>query len=180
MRIIVGSKNPVKIEAAREVFSIYFDNPEVESYDAPSGVNAQPVGDETFRGAFNRAFHLYSLFNDKSGKADFYVGIEGGISMQYDRWFAFGCMCIIDSKKRHSYGLSPFFELPDTITQKLLDGVELGAVMDELTKRENTKQKEGAIGFFTRGVMNRKELYVEGLKTAIIPFLHEELFFQNK
>ncbi|MGK9369960.1 inosine/xanthosine triphosphatase [Melioribacter sp. Ez-97] len=180
MKIIVGSKNPVKIEAAREVFSIYFNNQKVESYDAPSGVSPQPVGDETFRGAYNRAFHLYSLFNDKSERADFYVGIEGGITKLYGKWFAFGCMCILDSNKRDSYGLSPFFELPDSITQKLLDGIELGTVMDELTSRENTKQKEGAIGFFTRGVMNRKELYAEGLKTAIIPFLHEKLFFSGK
>lgn len=180
MKIIVGSQNPVKIEAAREVFSIYFEEPVVESYNAPSGVNPQPVGEETFLGAYNRAFHLYRLFNDKSNKPDFYVGIEGGITKVYDIWFAFGCMCILDSKKRHSYGLSPFFELPDSITQKLLDGAELGTVMDELTKQENTKQKEGAIGFFTRGVMNRKELYVEGLKTAIIPFLHEKLFFKDE
>ncbi|MGK9475731.1 inosine/xanthosine triphosphatase [Melioribacter sp. OK-6-Me] len=178
MKVVVGSKNPVKIEATREVFSIYFDKPDIESHDAPSEVNPQPLGDETFRGAYNRAFHLYKLFNDSPRKANFYVGIEGGITKLYDRWFAFGCMCIIDSNKRFSYGLSPFFELPDSITQKLLDGIELGIVIDELTNQENTKQKEGAIGFFTRGVMNRKELYVEGLKTAIIPFLHEKLYFK--
>jgi non-canonical (house-cleaning) NTP pyrophosphatase len=38
--------------------------------------------------------------------------------------------------------------------------------MDELTKRENTKQKEGAIGILTKGVIDRKSLYVPAIVCA--------------
>jgi len=86
-------------------------------------------------------------------------------------------MCIIDSENNIGFGNSPQFELPEFVVNKLLTGMELGYVMDEILKEHNTKQKQGAIGFFTNGVMDRKELYVEGLKIAMVPFLHKEIFF---
>ena len=110
--------------------------------------------------------------------ADYFVGIEGGISKIYNRWFGFGCMCIIDKYENIGFGLSPHFELPEIIVKQLLNGKELGDIIDEIINQENTKQKNGAIGFFTNGIMNRKELYVEGLKMAIIPFLHKQMFFK--
>ena len=176
-KIWVGSQNPVKIEAVRDSFLKYFDNVEVNGMNVLSGVNEQPVNEETFIGAKNRAFYLRDISGKDNSKADFYVGIEGGITRLYERWFALGIMCVIDNRGRIGYGTSPLFELPDSITEELLDGTELGDVMDRLTGEGNTKQKGGAIGFFTKGVMDRKELYVQGLITALIPFLNEELYF---
>ena len=116
--------------------------------------------------------------NDKQSlSADYFVGIEGGIVKQFDKWFAFGCMCVVDNHGKTGFGTSPHFELPESVTEKLLAGIELGDVMDEIQNQQNTKQKLGAIGYFTKGVMGRKELYVEGLKVAIIPFLNKEMFF---
>ena len=59
------------------------------------------------------------------------------------------------------------------------DDVELGYVMDRITNTENTKLKSGAIGFFTNGVMDRKELYIQGLIVAMAPFLHKDLYFKS-
>ena len=56
---------------------------------------------------------------------------------------------------------------------------ELGHVMDDIMKKKNTKQDLGAIGFFTGGVMNRKELYVPGLIAALVPFNHKDMYFNN-
>lgn len=179
MKILVGSKNPVKIASVEEAFSKYFDKIIVEGINVDSGVSIQPVNDETYIGAKNRALNLFELNTEKKLEADFFVGIEGGIVKQYNRWFAFGCMCIIDKEKNSGFGNSPHFELPETIVKKLLSGIELGDVMDEIMKEQNTKQRGGAIGFFTNGVMSRKELYVEGLKVALIPFLHKKMFFNS-
>ncbi len=179
MKILVGSKNPVKIASVEEAFSIYFKNVSVEGIDVDSGVSVQPVNDETYLGARNRAWKLKEMCDKQHLGADFFVGIEGGIAKQFNRWFAFGCMCIIDKDNNIGFGNSPHFELPEFIVKKLLDGIELGDVMDEILNEQNTKQKHGAIGFFTNGVMNRKELYIEGLKVAIIPFLHKEMFFNK-
>jgi len=177
MIILVGSKNPVKISSVEEAFAKYFSGVNAIGYEVNPGVSVQPVNDETFVGAQNRASKLKQMNDEQNLNAEYFVGIEGGITKQFNRWFAFGCMCVIDKSGKAGFGMSPYFELPNTIVDKLLKGVELGDVMDEILNQQNTKQKQGAIGYFTNGVMNRKELYIEGLKVAIVPFLHKEMFF---
>lgn len=179
MKILVGSKNPVKISSAKEAFEKFFGNVEALGINVPSGVPDQPVNGDTFKGARNRALKLKEINNKKNLNAEFFVGIEGGISNQYGIWFAFGGMCIIDIEGNEAYGTSPQFELPEQIINSLLNGKELGLIMDEIQSDENTKQKGGAISYFTKGVMNRKELYISGLITALIPFLNKELFFNS-
>ncbi len=178
MKILVGSKNPVKISSVEDALKNYFDNIEVIGIEVESGVSVQPINDETFVGAQNRAIRLKELNDLQNLGAELFVGIEGGITKQFDKWFAFGCMCLLDNNGRIGFGASPHFELPQKVVDKLLKGIELGDVMDEIMNQQNTKQKHGAIGFFTNGVMNRKELYVEGLKVAVIPFLHKEMYFK--
>ena len=176
MKILVGSQNPVKIVATEEAFQNYYDKIEVLGIDIPSGVSNQPIGEEVFRGAENRATNLKKKNDLEDLTANFFVGIEGGIIKTYDRWFAFGGVCIIDKHGNKGFGTSAHFELPEKITKRLLSGEELGFVMDEIMRAENTKQKGGAISFFTNGVMNRKELYVPGIVSALVPFLNKELF----
>jgi inosine/xanthosine triphosphatase len=177
MKVLVGSTNPVKIAAVKEAFGRYFKKIEVEGIATKSGVPEQPVGDQNFVGAEQRALELY---REHHREADFFVGAEGGIRKIYGRWFDFGCFCIIDKDKRKAFGTSPWFELPKNIVKKLLNGEELGPVIDDITGQKNCKQKEGAIGYFTNNVMSRKELYVAGLVVALAPFIRKELFFSNK
>lgn len=178
VKILVGSKNPVKTASVEEAFKNYFENVEVYGIEVDSGVSHQPFGDETFIGAENRALALKRINAEQNLFAEFFVGIEGGVIRLYEKWFAFGCMCVIDKDGNIGFGTSPHFELPESVIEKLKNGIELGDVMDEIMNEENTKQKHGAIGYFTNGVMNRKELYIEGLKVAVVPFLHKNLFFK--
>ena len=96
MKILVGSSNPVKIASVETAFSKYFDEVEVTGIAVESGVSCQPLNDETFIGAQNRAVSLKLINDQKNFGASFFVGIEGGITKQFDKWFAFGCMCIVD------------------------------------------------------------------------------------
>jgi len=179
MKILVGSQNPVKIEATEEAFSTYFGRVGVVGVKVDSGVPKQPIDDETFQGARNRAFGLKRINDEKELNAKFFVGIEGGVTKLFSRWFAFGEMCIVDDRERVSYGTTPFFELPEKIVEKLLSGAELGEVMDRLTGMQNTKRKQGAVGHFTKGVMNRKQFYVNGLLMALIPFINKDVYFEE-
>lgn len=180
MKILVGSQNPVKLEATKEAFSAYFDTVEVTGIGVSSNVSNQPVDDETFAGARNRAFELKRIDEARDFNAEFFVGIEGGIKKLFHRWFTFGVMCIMDSTGRTGYGTAPFFELPSSITEKLLkqDGTELGDAIDSLIGGKNTKEKQGAVGYFTNGVVDRKRYYVDGLLVALIPFLNTDLYFE--
>ena len=176
-RVLVGSCNPVKADAARVAFSRYFEDVESVTAPAESGVSDQPIGDETFRGARNRARALAIRNRDDGLGARFCVGIEGGVREQAGRWFAFGCMCIVDEEGRTGFGTSPWFELPAPVVESLLAGDELGDVIDRITGQSGSKQKGGAIEFFTRGAIDRRDLYVQGLLVAIAPFLRPGFYF---
>lgn len=177
MKILIGSQNPVKIKATQEAFSEYFRDVEVIARDVDSEVPSQPVGEETFKGAENRVLELKKIDKKEELGIDFFVGIEGGITRIYSKWFAFGAVCIIDKEGKKGFGISSHFELPEQIVEELLEGKELGQVMDEITGEENNKQKEGAVGFFTKGKVSRKTAYTQGLVLALIPFLHKKLYF---
>ena len=61
MKVIVGSKNPVKLNATRNVLERIYSNIEVSSVDVDSEVPDQPFGlDQTIKGAINRAKNAYS------------------------------------------------------------------------------------------------------------------------
>jgi inosine/xanthosine triphosphatase len=177
LKVLVGSANPVKIGATRDVFEEYFRDVEVVGIEVASGVPAQPVGDDTFAGAENRARGLVSLNRARGLAADYCAGLEGGIAQLYGRWFAFGVLCVADAAGRLGFGVSPLFELPPGITGDLLAGEELGHVVDRLSGQHNTKQKGGAIAFLTQERVGRRQLYSQGLAMALVPFLNEELYF---
>ncbi|MDX1700075.1 MAG: inosine/xanthosine triphosphatase [Melioribacteraceae bacterium] len=179
MKILVGSKNPVKLKAVEETFAMYFNSVEVLGIKVESNVSDQPINDETFKGAENRARSLATLNEEQKLNADFFVGIEGGISSIYDNWFAFGAMCVMDKDGKKTFGTSAHFELPEIVTNELLKGRELGHVMDEIMREENTKQKGGAIAYFTLGKMDRKQLYIPGLISALVPFNHKPMYFSK-
>ncbi len=176
MKVLVGSKNPVKIDAVKEALENYFADVEVIGYKVESNVPDQPFNDETFYGAENRTFELKKINEQQNINADYFVGIEGGISKVFNRWFAYGVVCIMNAEGDKGFGTSAHFELPEKVITEIKNGKELGAVMDEIQNEQNTKQKKGAIGYFTNGKMTRKDLYIPGIITALIPFLHKEHF----
>jgi inosine/xanthosine triphosphatase len=176
--IFIASHNPVKIDAAKSAFENYFSNIVVDGIDIDSGVPAQPIGDETFNGAESRASNLINLLKGKNISDGFVVGIEGGVAQLTGKWFSFGAVCIKDFSGRTGFGASALFPLPDKVIEEVLNRVELGKVIDKLSSSHNTKQKEGAIGFLTKNVIDRKTLYYQGVINALIPFINEELFFK--
>ncbi|RMH72356.1 MAG: inosine/xanthosine triphosphatase [Gemmatimonadetes bacterium] len=175
IHILVGSTNPVKIEATKQAFFAYFNPIKVTGVAVESGVPDQPIGEETFQGAQHRVQRLMA-----QAPADFYVGIEGGICTQYGRWFSFGAVCIANGQGRMGFGSSPQFELPPPMIDLLVtQRQELGLVMDRLKGESHTKQKEGAIGYFSRGVVTRTDLMKPAVLMALVPFLNTEFYLDN-
>lgn len=176
MKILIGSNNPVKVDATKDVFSDYFGEVEVIPVKVDSGVSNQPKNEEVFRGAENRALELKRIDDEQKMEADFFVGMEGGIVNLHPRWLNFNGTCVMDREGRKGYGTSPLFELPGDVIRQLLEGRELGDVMDEIFEDENCKQKGGAIGHFTEGRVERKDLCSQSLVMAMIPFLKKNLY----
>jgi len=179
IKIIVGSKNPIKIQAVAEAFGNYFADAEVTGMDVVTGVPDQPFNDETFIGAENRARALFDK-RKTIGNHDYYAGIEGGIIRVYNSWFALGCICLMNDKGEKSFGTSALFQLPDAWIERLKAGMELGHLIDEVAGDKNSKQKNGAIGYLTQNVLTRKDIYIEGVITALIPFLNDDIYSKTR
>lgn len=176
MKVLVGSKNPVKIEATKEAFSKYFDNVEVSSFEMESKVSHTPMKDKVMKGARNRALALKEINKEKGLNADFLIGMEGGVTELHSQWFLCNSIFIINREGESTSGTFPLFQLPDYIVDEVRKGVELGDLMDQLKGEANVKKKGGATGFFTQNKINRKEFYVIGLISTLVPFINEELF----
>ena len=170
-KIAVGSTNPVKIEAVKDVFSsVLGGDINVVGLSVPSGVPDQPIGDETLVGAINRA----KLAKEKE-QADYGVGIEGGIAKFHTKWYSFGITAIYDGK-HISTGISGWYELPEWVIDEINKGKELGHVMDELLNEKVVKRRFGAVAVFTNNLVDRKELYMHGIKIALGSLLKRELY----
>ncbi len=173
MQIAVASKNPVKIEAVKEAFSECFFNGLIfEGFPVPSGVSEQPLGNkETRRGARNR---VETLMAQHPG-FDYYVGIEGGVSILKGQMTAFAWIFIKTLENEGAARTASFF-LPPRIAELVLTGYELGEADDIVFGKKNSKQHNGAVGLLTNDVVIRKMLYKPAVILALIPFLNPNLY----
>lgn len=168
MLVGVGSTNPVKLEAVRRAFSKFWEV-EVKGVKVESGVSDEPIGIEAIEGARNRAREALRILN-----ADFGVGIEGGIFHLFGKYYCAGFVWIERRDGASSSGTSGWFECPMSFLPELLRGRELGSLMAELSGKPDIKREEGAIGFFTRGAVNRVDLYTHGVLMALAKFVAAE------
>ncbi|TMP08719.1 non-canonical purine NTP phosphatase [Pseudoalteromonas sp. S3178] len=173
LKIVVGSKNPVKINAAKHIFAMYFPDHEIDcqGVDAPSNVPDQPIGEEQTRiGAQNRV-----AFCKDTYKAHYYCAMEGGAE-QFSYGAATFAYVVINNGSEQSVGRSSNLPLPQVLYNALLNGEELGDVMDKAFNTQNIKQKGGAIGLLTNNHATRESTYTQALTLAMAPFLHPALY----
>jgi inosine/xanthosine triphosphatase len=177
IKIVVGSKNPVKINAALAGFETMFAGQAyvAEGFDVDSNVSDQPMScDETRLGATNRAAALRTLAPD----AGYFVGIEGGIERIGETLFASAWIVIIDDSGNFGSARSGSFALPPQVQQLVDAGRELGHANDVVFKEHNSKQQGGAVGSLTGGIVSRQSLYEHAMALALVPFKNTDLFFQ--
>lgn len=177
MNIIVGSKNPVKINATRNILERIYTDLTVSSKDVDSEVPDQPFGlEETVTGAVNRAKNAFS------DEFDLSVGIESGllkvpktITGYIDlQW------CAVYDGNKITIGASSGFEYPPTVIKQVLAGVEVGDVMDKVTGVDKLGQKKGAVSYLSRDMLNRTENTEECVLTAMIPRMNKDIYFTAK
>ena len=172
MRVAVGSRNPVKITAVQSTFEKVWPRAEIVSASVPSGVSNMPMRDEEcIRGARNRADVVREWLD-----ADFGVGLEGGVHPDPVGLLLVGWVVIVDRNGREGVGGTARLPLPAAIAKQVLDGQELGPLMDELLGEENVKQKGGAVGALTAGLVPRSETFAVAVAYALAPFVAAEFY----
>ena len=173
--IAVGTKNPAKINAVQQAFEKMFptDFVIVNGLSVISSVASQPMDTATsITGARHRAKE--ALLKDNT--AIYGVGLEGGLEQIGDVWFDCGWCVIIDRKNQEGIASSARISTPPVMMEKILQGVELGEVIDIVFNTKNAKQKEGHFGLMTNNAVTRTDGYVQGICMAFSRFLHPELF----
>ncbi|MBB6459587.1 inosine/xanthosine triphosphatase [Flammeovirga kamogawensis] len=175
-KIVVASRNPVKINAALSGMNKILPNVkfQVQGVDVSSGVADQPMSTkETWEGAFNRATNARNL----EVNADYWVGMEGGIDTDADgKMFAFAWMCIIDKEDRLGKAQTGIFYLPPKVQKLVEGGVELGYANDKVFNEVGSKQKGGAVGSLTLGALGRTEYYEQAMILAMVQIVNPLLY----
>ncbi|GAB4580900.1 MAG: inosine/xanthosine triphosphatase [Anaerolineales bacterium] len=176
-----------------------------QGVNVPSGVKHQPMTDaETLTGARTRAGNARAARPD----ADFWVGIEGGVEIRSEGeekkkrkgervrgegekrgkgekekegeegMQAFAWVVIL-GKDLTGEARTGTFQLPPKITRLVRQGVELGHADDLVFQRSNSKQKDGAIGILTDGLIDRTAYYAHAVMLALVPFKKRELYVEG-
>ena len=171
MKIVVASRNPVKIDAATRAFETLFPDAilEVIPVDVDSGAGDQPDSDEATRqGARTRALNSRRAEPD----ADFWVGLEGGVEIIDQQLMAFAWMSVQGRVGDVSEARSTTLPLPPAVKELLTGGMELGEANDRVFSTVNSKQSGGAYGLLTDGLYTREGIYAQTMIIALIPFVN--------
>ena len=157
MKILMGTKNPGKIEGAKQAFEKYFDNVEIQGISVDSDVPDQPVNEEIFQGAKNRVKNLKEYAQRNNLEADFYVASEAGITNLLGEWLDINAVIVEDSKGFQSAGTSQGFPIPEKYIEEIKE-TELGKVMDKIFSGKELGKGKGGINFLTKDAVTRIDL----------------------
>ena len=165
--IAVGSANPVKVEAVRNIMERIFGQVRVFAYDVPSGVPEQPFGDQTREGAKNRAkaaLHDHALS----------VGIEAGVFEMFDTLYDFQYCAILDREGKYTIGTGSGFRYPDSVVELVRKGKTVGEAMKIVYGETDAGKTLGAIGILSKGQLDRRSLTEQSVLAAMIPRIWDE------
>ncbi|MBN2154907.1 MAG: inosine/xanthosine triphosphatase [Candidatus Lokiarchaeota archaeon] len=186
-QIAIGSRNSAKIKAVKKAFFLLFPHTTCVFYpiEVNTGVAVQPFGlDSTIQGAITRAKNAYKTIfsSESSSSTQLGIGIEAGlVSVPYTAtgYLDFQFCALFQADGSISIGSGPAFEYPQKIIDNLLSNSEhheIGTIIEELSSIPNIKQKEGAIGFLTDGVLERSDILQYSVIMAILPLKNPKLY----
>jgi inosine/xanthosine triphosphatase len=172
IKIAVGSKNPVKIAAVQSVVEKVWPAVTILPTPVPSGVSTMPMSDEEcLTGARNRA-----IAARQAADTDFGFGLEGGVHEGPAGLLLMGWVVAVHRNGREGVGGTARLPLPASIAEQVLAGRELGPLMDELLGEENVKQKGGAVGALTAGLVPRSDTFAVAVAYALAPFVASKFY----
>ena len=169
----MGTKNPGKIQGAKEAFEKYFENVEIEGIQVSSEVGDQPINEEILTGAKNRVKNLKEYAKNNNIEADFYISSEAGITNLLGEWIDINAVVIEDSKGFQSIGTSQGFPIPDKYIDEI-KATELGKVMDKIFEGKELGKGKGRISFLTKNEVSRIDLTRNAFIMALTSHINGE------
>lgn len=172
MQFAIGSTNPIKIDAAANVLKRVYPDARLMSVDTPSGVDRQPHSDKEARlGALNRARTALDSLH-----ADYGIGLESGVIETEFGLMTCAWCTIIRSDGFTGVGGGAHILLPESVSQLIRRGYELGQAMDQVSGQHNTKLQMGALGLLTNSLIDRRSAFEAIICLALGPFVTEHYY----
>jgi inosine/xanthosine triphosphatase len=170
LSVVICSENPVKILAAKEAFTSFFENLVFKTInlDKYNSISKQPMSTrETLESAVNRVEIAQNL-----EKGDFYVSMEGGVAKDDYGAFLTWYVCVSNISGENSVSGGGRMPLPLKIYDELSQNkeIELGNIMDRIADEKNVKQKGGSTAIFTGNRIQRKDVFKREIIIALVPF----------
>lgn len=175
MKILMGTKNPGKIEGAKQAFEKYFSEVEIEGISVSSEVGDQPFDEEIAQGVKNRVKNLKEYAKENNLQADFYVASEAGIINLSGDWIDINMAIIENTEGIQSIGTSQGFPIPDKYIEEIKEK-ELGKVMDRLFRGHELSKGKGGISILTKGEISRIDLTRNAFIMALIKYINEDIW----
>lgn len=157
MKILMGTKNPGKIEGAKQAFEKYFEDVSIEGIPVNSDVGDQPINEEIFEGVKNRIRNLKEYAKKNNIKVDYFIASEAGITNLLGEWIDINAAVIENENGVQSVGTSQGFQIPEKYIDEITK-TELGTVMDKIFNGNELSKGKGGISFLTRDEVSRIDL----------------------
>lgn len=189
MKIAVASLRTPKVEAVRSAFgkmnsrlNSAHESVEFIARKTDSGVSNMPMSiQELMQGARLRVADLRRQLTEVDSDIDFYVGLEGGFFLasagDEPRTCFLQSWVYVSNGTLGCYGGSGAVPVPGQIAREILtNDRELGDIIDRFARQKNVRNRQGAFGVFTQGVVTRKIAFETALLHALSPFCNKQLY----
>ena len=175
MKVLIATKNPGKIEGAKQAFERFFENVEIEGIPVNSNVGDQPINEEILQGAKNRVRNLKIYAENNNIKADFFVSSEAGITDLLGDWIDINCVVVESKDGLQSVGTSQGFPIPNKYIDEIKK-TELGKVMDKIFSGKDLGKGKGGISFLTKNEVSRIDLTKNAFIMALTKHINGDLW----
>lgn len=164
LKVYLGTTNTAKVTAVRNVLEPL--GLEIIPMAVNSLVSDQPKTDEeTIKGATNRALALPT--------DGLRVGLEAGVELLDGDLFLTNYGVLIDQNNHVYKAGGTRITLPNEVKHAIFEeGLELADAMEKYFGLHNVKHCDGAIGFFTEGMVKRVDIFEHIIKLLYGQYLH--------
>lgn len=172
MKVLIGSKNPGKIEGAKKALERFFEDIEIEGINVSSDVGDEPLNEEIYIGARNRVNNLLKYAVKNKIDADYFLGIESGITNLLGKWIIINVAIIKNKEGYESWGTSSGFPVPDKYVDEIIK-TDLGKVMDSIFEKKDLRSSIGGVSYLTKENITRIDLTEEAFIMALTQFVND-------
>lgn len=179
LQVVVGTANRLKVEAVAAAFQQAFPDVKVRvrGLRVPSGVAEQPYGRDAHRGARQRATNALA----RGPKADYAVGVEAGLvrNAALGRWLDVQFVSVTDRQGTWSDAHGGGFYYPPAVLRAVRSGATVSEAVGPIAGDRRIGSTIGAVGFLSRGALDRRELTRQAVLLALLPRIRPDLYEED-